>query len=55
MAAAAIDLLSDDTRHEAMAAAGRKTAQLRFCSTKIIPLYAGLYERILEEASAAVV
>lgn len=54
MAAAAIDLLSNDIRHEAMAAAGRKTAQQRFCSSKIIPLYEAYYERILEQASATV-
>jgi glycosyltransferase involved in cell wall biosynthesis len=52
MATAAIELLSDDARHEAMASAGRRTAQQRFCSTKIIPLYENFYERILKEASA---
>jgi N-acetyl-alpha-D-glucosaminyl L-malate synthase BshA len=54
MAAAAIDLLGDNAKHAAMAEAGRKTAQQRFCASKIIPLYEGYYERVLERAGAAV-
>jgi N-acetyl-alpha-D-glucosaminyl L-malate synthase BshA len=54
MAAAAIDLLGDNAKHAAMAEAGRKTAQQRFCASKIIPLYEGYYERVLERAGATV-
>src|ERR1700761_5047411 len=54
MAAAAIDLLGANAKHAAMAEAGRKTAQQRFCASKIIPLYEGYYERVLERAGAAV-
>jgi N-acetyl-alpha-D-glucosaminyl L-malate synthase BshA len=50
MAAAAIELLSDDARHEAMASTGRTTALQRFCTTKIIPLYESFYKQILEQA-----
>jgi N-acetyl-alpha-D-glucosaminyl L-malate synthase BshA len=47
MAAAAVDLLRDAPRLAAMAAAARKNASDRFCSTRIIPLYEQYYERIL--------
>lgn len=47
MAAAAIALLLDRERHEAMRKAARKTAQDRFCSTKILPRYVEFYESIL--------
>jgi glycosyltransferase involved in cell wall biosynthesis len=46
MAAAAIALLEDPGRLEAMALAARRTAQDRFCSTRIIPRYERFYERI---------
>ena len=39
MAEAAIDLLRDEARLHAMAAAARKNASDRFCSSRIIPLY----------------
>ena len=52
MARAAIDLLSDDAKHDAMAAAGRQTAQKKFCATRIIPQYEAYYERVLERAAA---
>ena len=55
MAQAAVELLSDDRKHETMAAAARHTAQLRFCSTRIIPRYEAFYERILERAETGVV
>jgi hypothetical protein len=54
MARAAIDLLSDDAKHDAMAAAGRQTAQKKFCATRIIPQYEAYYERVLERAAAGV-
>jgi len=47
MAAAAVELLRDPDRHEAMAEAARRTAQTRFCASKILPLYERFYERIL--------
>ncbi len=47
MAAAAISLLNDPARHEAMRSAARKTAQDRFCSTRILPRYLEFYESIL--------
>ncbi len=54
MAKAAVELLSDDAKHAAMAAAGRQTAQQRYCASKIIPLYEAFYERVLERAGAGV-
>jgi hypothetical protein len=33
-----------------MAAAGRRTASDRFCTTRIIPLYEAYYERVLARA-----
>ncbi|HEX3471973.1 MAG TPA: N-acetyl-alpha-D-glucosaminyl L-malate synthase BshA [Silvibacterium sp.] len=54
MAQAAIELLSDDAKREAMATAGRQTAQKKFCATKIIPLYEAYYERVLERTAAGV-
>ncbi len=53
MAHAAIDLLSSPEKLEAMSVAARQTAQKRFCSTKIIPLYESFYARVLERAGAA--
>jgi N-acetyl-alpha-D-glucosaminyl L-malate synthase BshA len=54
MAQAAVELLSDDRKHETMSAAARHTAQLRFCATRIIPRYEAFYKRILERAEAKV-
>jgi N-acetyl-alpha-D-glucosaminyl L-malate synthase BshA len=54
MAEAAIELLLDPMRLDAMAAAARQTAQQRFCSSKIIPLYEKYYERVLERAGSVV-
>lgn len=54
MADAAIEMLLDDNKLEAMACAARKTAQQRFCSSKIIPLYEKYYERVLERAGSSV-
>jgi glycosyltransferase involved in cell wall biosynthesis len=47
MSAAAISLLSDGHRLEAMAKAGRKTAQDHFCSSRVIPLYEDYYDRVV--------
>ncbi len=47
MSAAAIALLSDQVRLEAMAVAARKTAQDRFCAARIIPQYESYYERVI--------
>lgn len=48
MARAAIELLTDDMRYEAMATAARQTAQKRYCASRIIPKYEEFYERVLE-------
>jgi N-acetyl-alpha-D-glucosaminyl L-malate synthase BshA len=53
MAAAAIALLGDEARLAAMAAAARKNASDRFCSSRIIPLYEAYYERVLARGQAA--
>jgi N-acetyl-alpha-D-glucosaminyl L-malate synthase BshA len=47
MSTAAISLLSDQHRLEAMAKAGRKTAQDHFCSSRVIPLYEDYYDRVV--------
>jgi N-acetyl-alpha-D-glucosaminyl L-malate synthase BshA len=47
MATAAIALLNDTPRLEAMSRAARRTAQDHFCASRIIPLYEQYYERIL--------
>jgi glycosyltransferase involved in cell wall biosynthesis len=52
MAIAAIALLNDPPRLEAMAAAARRTAQDRFCTTRIIPLYEQYYERVLTRSQS---
>ena len=49
MAAASIALLRDPERHQAMRKAARKTAQDRFCSTRILPRYIAFYESLLGE------
>jgi glycosyltransferase involved in cell wall biosynthesis len=48
MATSAIALLTDPARLEAMSQAARRTAQERFCTTRIIPLYEDYYRRVLE-------
>jgi N-acetyl-alpha-D-glucosaminyl L-malate synthase BshA len=50
MAAASVALLSDSGRHEAMRKAARKTAQDRFCSTRILPRYIAFYESLIARA-----
>ena len=52
MAAASIALLSDPDRHRAMRKAARKTAQDRFCSTRILPRYIAFYESLISKSPA---
>jgi N-acetyl-alpha-D-glucosaminyl L-malate synthase BshA len=47
MAAGAIAILTDDARQQSMAAAARQTAQDKFCTSRIIPMYERYYERVL--------
>jgi N-acetyl-alpha-D-glucosaminyl L-malate synthase BshA len=47
MAAAAIKLLRDEARLKTMAASARKTAQDRFCASRIIPQYESYYDRVI--------
>jgi N-acetyl-alpha-D-glucosaminyl L-malate synthase BshA len=51
MANAAIALLNDQPRFEAMSRSARRTAQDRFCTTRIIPLYEDYYRRILDRTA----
>jgi glycosyltransferase involved in cell wall biosynthesis len=48
MAGAAIALLSDTSRFEAMRDAARKTAQKHFCASQIIPHYERYYAQVIE-------
>jgi L-malate glycosyltransferase len=47
MSTAAIALLRDIPRLEALSAAARKTAQDRFCASRIIPQYESYYDRVI--------
>ncbi len=47
MAGAAVELLSDPDHYSAIADAARRTAQSRYCASKIVPLYERFYERVL--------
>jgi glycosyltransferase involved in cell wall biosynthesis len=47
MAAGAIRILTDDDLQQTMAAAARKTAQDKFCTSRIIPMYERYYEQVL--------
>ena len=49
MAECAIQLLREDSRLDALGAAARQTAQDRFCASRIIPLYEGYYEQVVEQ------
>ena len=51
MAEGAIWLLSDSARLEAMGAAARRTAQDKFCASRIIPHYERYYEQIVAAAN----
>jgi N-acetyl-alpha-D-glucosaminyl L-malate synthase BshA len=47
MAAAAVALLTDAPRLEAMSNAARKTAQDKFCASRIIPHYESYYRQVI--------
>jgi len=51
MAARAIEVLGDDSKLATMGKAARRTAQDRFCTTRIIPKYEELYRGLLERRS----
>jgi N-acetyl-alpha-D-glucosaminyl L-malate synthase BshA len=51
MARYAIDLLSDESALRAMGKRARAAAQEKYCSSKIIPLYEGFYQKVLEQSS----
>jgi N-acetyl-alpha-D-glucosaminyl L-malate synthase BshA len=54
MAGAAVELLSDPDHYNAIADAARRTAQSRYCASKILPLYERFYERVLSGGSGPV-
>ncbi len=49
MAKAAVALLHDKEKLQAMATAARQTAQRRFCTTRIIPQYEAFYRQVVSE------
>jgi N-acetyl-alpha-D-glucosaminyl L-malate synthase BshA len=49
MAARALDILSNPERREQMGKAARDRALKEFCSTRIIPLYENLYQRVVAD------
>jgi len=51
MAEGALELLRDSDSYSAMAEAARRTAQSRYCASKILPLYESFYRRILDGAA----
>ena len=51
MAAGALSLLTDPERLETMSCAARKTAQAKFCATRIIPQYEAYYEKVVAAAA----
>jgi N-acetyl-alpha-D-glucosaminyl L-malate synthase BshA len=51
MAAGALSLLTDAERLETMSCAARKTAQAKFCATRIIPQYEAYYEKVVAAAA----
>jgi N-acetyl-alpha-D-glucosaminyl L-malate synthase BshA len=54
MAEGALELLRDSDRYHAMAEAARRTAQSRYCASKILPLYESFYRRVLDGAAESV-
>jgi len=50
MAARALEILTDPGRQERMGKAARERALSQFCSSRIIPLYEKLYERVIAES-----
>ncbi|MDE3105300.1 MAG: N-acetyl-alpha-D-glucosaminyl L-malate synthase BshA [Acidobacteriota bacterium] len=55
MAEAAVALLQNDDQLQEMGRAARRTAQSRFCASRIIPQYEEFYERVIAQAAGAVV
>ncbi len=53
MSDAAIELLSDPARLEDMAQSARRTAQAKFCASRIIPLYERFYHEVINAASTS--
>ena len=53
MSAAAIDLLRDEEQLQDMAKAARKTAQDRFCSSRVIPIYEDYYDRVIARTASS--
>jgi L-malate glycosyltransferase len=51
MARRAIEILSDEDKLRAMGKQARRSAQARFCASKIIPEYESFYRCVLERAS----
>lgn len=49
MSLRALQILEDSDLHQRMGQAARARALSEFCSTKIIPLYESLYQRVMEE------
>ncbi|HTP90082.1 MAG TPA: N-acetyl-alpha-D-glucosaminyl L-malate synthase BshA [Bryobacteraceae bacterium] len=45
-AARVVELMSDSSRYESVAAAARKTAESRFCTSLIIPIYEAYYKEV---------
>ncbi len=52
MAAAALGLLANPSRLQAMREEARRTAQKRFCADLVVPQYVRFYEQVLGAASA---
>ena len=48
-----VALLGDQQRLEAMARAGRKTAQDHFCASRVIPLYEEYYDRVIARTASS--
>ncbi len=53
MSAAAIELLRDSDQLQAMASAARKTAQDRFCASRVIPIYEEYYDRVIARTASS--
>ncbi|MFB3916028.1 MAG: N-acetyl-alpha-D-glucosaminyl L-malate synthase BshA [Terriglobales bacterium] len=51
MARCAVEILSDEGRLRAMGKQARRSAQAKFCSTKIIPQYESYYRCVLDRVS----
>ncbi len=50
MAQRSIEILADDARRREMGRQAREAARMRFCSTKIIPLYEAFYGMVLDRS-----